>query len=125
LICKERVAVKPKDMKGFKEDIRELVYGRDLEKTKDCLPPCNSTSIHIKRTLYNANVIQYAGLNLHIKDQVEVLKDVHSYDFFNLVVDLGSALGLWLGLSAMSIFDLIVLFVQTLKTKFTLNNKKH
>ena len=34
--------------------------------------------------------------------------DVLAYDEFSLIVDLGSALGLWLGLSALSIFDIIL-----------------
>ena len=33
-----------------------------------------------------------------------VITDTYAYDMFSLVVDLGSALGLWLGLSAVDIF---------------------
>ena len=45
-----------------------------------------------------------------------MLKDVVSYDEFSLVVDLGSALGLWLGISAVTMFDSISLNFLKLKT---------
>ena len=43
---------------------------------------------------------------------------------FNLVVDLGSALGLWLGLSALSIFDLVVDSYKTAKHVISMVSKK-
>ena len=46
------------------------------------------------------------------------MKDVYSYDLFDLVVDLGSALGLWLGLSALSIFDYTLSFITLAINKY-------
>ena len=50
--------------------------------------------------------------------KVTVYEESFSYDVINLVVDLGSALGLWLGLSALSILDYILTFWNTFKKKF-------
>ena len=54
----------------------------------------------------------------NILEEVTVHTDTPAYDMFNLVVDLGSALGLWLGLSAVSIFDSLVDFI-----RFTSNSQ--
>ena len=48
-------------------------------------------------------------------DEVTVTTDVVAYNGFNLVVDLGSALGLWLGVSALSMYDLATEII--IKTK--------
>ena len=75
-------------------------------------------SIQIKRKYYHTNVINNAHLNIRVDEEVAVLTDVYSYDLFNLVVDLGSALGLWLGLSALSFFDYTVMYLSLAKSKF-------
>ncbi len=38
-------------------------------------------------------------------NKVTVYTDVYGYDALSLIVDLGSAMGLWLGLCALSILD--------------------
>ena len=71
--------------------------------------------------LRRQNLVNYIGeanLILHPQHEVKVFKDIYSYDAVNLVVDLGSALGLWLGLSALGIFDLIILFIGFAKSKY-------
>ena len=45
-------------------------------------------------------------------NEVPIHTYVYDYDIFNLIVDLGSSLGLWLGLSALSIYDGIIVFAQ-------------
>ena len=59
-----------------------------------------------------SNGLRHATAKLESQNNIVILKDVYSYDLFNLVVDLGSALGLWLGLSALSIFDNILEFLR-------------
>ena len=57
----------------------------------------------------NINYIFFAVMN-----EVTVTTDVVAYNGFNLVVDLGSALGLWLGVSALSMYDLATdIFIKT------------
>ena len=51
-------------------------------------------------------------------NEVTVITDAYAYDVFSLVVDLGSALGLWLGLSALSIFDYILSFYESIRYKY-------
>ena len=49
------------------------------------------------------------GAEFEINAEILVTTGVYAYDVFALVVDLGSALGLWLSLSALIIFDYILL----------------
>ena len=85
-----------------------LVTGQEPEEIKSCLPPCQAMSISIERTLYLTKIINYGFINLQTNEVVAYIKDVYSYDIFDLLVDLGSSLGLWLGLSAVSVFDCIL-----------------
>ena len=113
-------------IKGMKEDLLKKIYyflwdligGDDPEEIKNCLPPCLTMIINKKKTYYLENNLDLAFLHLNTNEKVTVLKDVYSYDLFDLVVDLGSALGLWLGLSALGIFDFIIMFFGYAKTKF-------
>ena len=50
--------------------------------------------------------------------RVKITERVHSYDAFKFIIDVGSSLGLWLGLSVLSIYDLFALAVDFIK-----NNK--
>ena len=54
-------------------------------------------------------------INIKMMNEVVVHTDTFAYDVFSLVVDLGSALGLWLGLSAISIFDYMLEMYEALK----------
>ena len=42
---------------------------------------------------------------------------LNAYDFFDLVVEAGSSLGLWIGLSALGVFDLLVKVGNVVKNK--------
>ena len=50
-------------------------------------------------------------------ETVAVYTDVYAYDVFSLVVELGSALGLWLGFSALSMFDSITSIISMVNLK--------
>ena len=51
----------------------------------------------------------------HLSNKVEVFTDVYSYDIFSLIVDLGSSLGLWMGLSALGVYDFVVVYFDKIK----------
>ena len=72
----------------------------------------------LNKTSHITNRIDSAAFKMKIKDGIIVNTDVNAYDKFSLVVDLGSSLGLWLGLSALSIFDTLVEFYMAAKRKY-------
>ena len=101
------------DPKAWQE-ISRVTEGFELKSTAACLPPCKTMTFKFNE-LANLIYHKYAFFNLVIKQKVNVMTDVYAYDAFNLIVDLGSALGLWLGFSALSFFDVFLQF-----TNFTL-----
>ena len=85
-----------------------LIINQDMDCMKDCLPPCITMNIKPRLKTYRGNFKHRAQLELVWDDQVTINKAVHSIEFFDLIVELGSALGLWLGLSAVSLLDYVV-----------------
>ena len=70
-----------------------------------CLPPCTTYKVKIIETDNYSNAYEQARLSYFFEDYIDVYTEMYSYDIFSLVVDLGSALGLWLGVSAICILD--------------------
>ncbi len=55
-----------------------------------------------------SNNLNESFIEVILKNEVMVHTDVYSYDGFSIIVEFGSALGLWLGLSALYIFNSIL-----------------
>ena len=51
-------------------------------------------------------------IGLYFKNKVEVERIVLVYGFDALLVEIGSCLGLWLGLSVVGVFDILVIALQ-------------
>lgn len=56
----------------------------------------------------------------HFIDQKDWFRAAYSFDIFELTVELGSALGLWLGLSAVNCMDFLILYVPQFKNRMAL-----
>ena len=77
---------------------------RDLNKAqKTCQKPCLKTYIFTEKTSEEMADMTHYFVVLRFKSDVVFNKKVVAYDLFNFVVDVGSSLGLWLGLSILSI----------------------
>ena len=44
-------------------------------------------------------------IGISFEQKVEVEEEMNNYNLFNLIVEVGSSLGLWIGLSAIGVFD--------------------
>ena len=82
------------------------------EPEKKCKLPCikMANKVYLKaenkpKLNENHNV---AYLIINFKDTVKIEQKVVVYTFFNFIIDVGSSLGLWLGLSALGITDLAI-----------------
>ena len=58
-----------------------------------CPKPCMKMDIKIMKTGGGSNMKDNSILILYNNDEITWYKEVLAYDFFNLLVDLGSALG--------------------------------
>ena len=87
------------------QDIWELTGGKEIEYLKVCLPPCMSMEVIILKTEHLRNFPDYSVSSFKFKRDVLVYTDIFAYDEFSLIVDFGSAMGLWLGLSALNFLD--------------------
>ena len=101
----------------IKDEYFNLLHGLEVKFFKSCLPPCLTMKLKSSLRGRFSNNLNEAFIEIIINDEINVNKDVYAYDMFSLIVDLGSALGLWLGLSALSIFDFLLDFYQDTKGK--------
>ena len=117
-VCEQDKDVKVSDMKSITNiypEILKLIEGLDLDMFNECLPPCHTMKVEMREMKHTSGYIE-GFVKYSVEDEVTVFTDVYAYDIFDLVVDLGSAIGLWLGLCALSIFDsLMTLFLRFCK----------
>ena len=92
-------------MKEF-EKFWERVTISSSAPTKACLMPCVELQAHSTLTRSKPDFVGY-DIYLEFKKTVKVTKYQKAYGLFDLVVEVGSSLGLWIGLSALGVFDLL------------------
>jgi hypothetical protein len=54
--------------------------------------------------------------HISFQKKVSVTEKIPDYDFFKFVIDIGSSLGLWLGLSILGLWDLLINTIQWIKS---------
>ena len=90
--------------------MKTLIYnnliGQDFS-LEACKVPCHQMKI-TSRLLKELASSARPNLFLNFDRRVEKHYSVQNYDAFDFIVEVGSALGLWLGLCVASIFDLIL-----------------
>lgn len=79
------------------QDINDLTDAIEIDVMKKCMQPCYMTESKPIEQSYMGNYIGKAVLRIMNTETVAVYKAVYSFDNFTLAVELGSALGLWLG----------------------------
>ena len=82
-------------------------------ESKMCLKPCKQIFVRIKASKDSTiNVSGYVHkINLFFDRSVQMENIVPAYDWTSLLVEMGSSLGLWLGLSVTGLFDILVLIL--------------
>ena len=61
---------------------------------------------------------------IFIEPEVGWVTEAYNYDLFCLLVEVGSCLGLWLGLSIIGIFDVLTEIIDKMKTYLNQNITK-
>ena len=83
--------------------------GKVLLESK-CKVPCRMMTFHVKQTKMKTSLYPTHWLELNFEDTVEMLEEQSNYTGFDLIVEIGSSLGLWVGISVIGIFDLFTEF---------------
>ena len=86
--------------------VNDARRGIQYESTR-CPLPCNLLTAKNSYLLSGKSNRNFVFL--HLQDYVKVERIVLDYGFTDLLVEIGSCLGLWLGLSVVGIFDVLVL----------------
>ena len=87
-------------------------WGNFLYKSDECRPPCSYLTAHSTKSLFGSTGKGKNHIELYILEQVEVEKILLAYDSGDLLVEIGSCLGLWLGLSVVGIYDIAAILTQ-------------
>ena len=106
--CNNNMILDLPTLTNITDEFVTFMNGQDMSFFKLCLPPCTKMSVNMRKTAYYSNKPDNSKVEIIAKNEVELLTDINAYDVFSLIVDLGSAMGLWLGLSALSIFDIVM-----------------
>ena len=73
-----------------------------------CKNPCIKMTNKVSLKMDASKGISKARLQFRFRKTVRVEKKLVVYTWFNFIIDVGSSLGLWLGLSALSIIELAI-----------------
>ena len=83
---------------------------------KKCKNPCKKMTNTLSVISESVEYELYTNIEFRFKKTVRVEKKVIVYTWFNFIIDVGSSLGLWLGLSALGILDLAIEAFMVAKT---------
>ena len=81
-----------------------------------CLRPCRELKLYSK-LLSQEKMNMIGQVYLTFDKTVTVIRYVEAYGLFELVVEVGSSLGLWIGLSSLGVFDLLLQAGAVIKEK--------
>ena len=95
--------------------LRDIIYysatALNLPSTS-CKVPCDKLSVTSKYLSTTETINGINSFNLHFDPTIRVSESISQYNGFDLTVEVGSALGLWLGLSAIGLFDYMIEIIQ-------------
>ena len=108
-ICTGRVQITEDTQKklfGLIDLVTGKIKGKKItEQFPKCKKPCMEVRAHSK--LRCSETMIFPKTILSFQRRVKVTRYLRDYGLFDLVVEVGSSLGLWVGLSALGIFDLL------------------
>ena len=107
-------------LKAFKHtymlEIEKLGLLINTKFEKDCKNSCKETTYVVNKMGAKKDFLSRAYIFFNQK--VVVTEKVANYDMFKYIIDVGSSLGLWLGLSVLGLHDLVVWAVQFVNNSF-------
>lgn len=90
----------------------------ETQAEKNCKKPCKQQRIKVTLRSQTTRPSNVSVLSLTFDQTVKIFKEMPNYGWFNFLVDMGSSLGTWAGLSAISLIDFGLYPVRTLKDMY-------
>ena len=85
---------------------RRITMSSMIDHSTACLKPC--FEVNIKSIFLKAKETKRKMVLLNFKKVVKVTRHIKVYGLIDLMVEIGSCRGLWIGLSALGVFDLVL-----------------
>ena len=104
--CKGRIQLNFSLFQDSVAEFWEIARVSGHAHTTSCLKPC--VELQAYATLTSKEEGEDFGVLLNFERKVKVTKYQKAYGLFDLVVEVGSSLGLWIGLSAIGVLDLLL-----------------
>ena len=96
----------------------------DIAFESECNLPCDQMLFNVQKIGYEIADFEENWISIMFDEEVDILEEKSNYTGFDLIVDAGSSLGLWIGLSALGVFDFLydigskgIKLIQNLKKK--------
>ena len=87
------------------QKLAKKMYRREPLNDFDCKSSCVKMKVSARKMYHKKNYLERGKITLTFDEKVIVQQLTPNYKFFDLITELGSALGLWLGLSVLSLLD--------------------
>ena len=96
----------------FQEKIVEVLfeYRKNFAEEK-CKRPCVVMTNHARLKGRGATKFGISGAYLEFSPKVSMKSKVKAYDTFQFIIDVGSSLGLWIGLSALGLMEFVLMYM--------------
>ena len=94
------------ESEGIIQKIMRYREFKSYPESQSCIKPCREIKA-ISTLKRSVKAKSLNSIDLNFKKTVKVTRYLKAYGVFELVVDVGSSLGLWIGLSVLGVFDLI------------------
>ena len=88
---------------------------------------CKNSCRHYKYLVHEREIVvgkSYSGAIVKFTQKVVITQTSANYNLFQFLIDVGSSLGLWLGLSVLGFHDLVVRTLQFVKNSVSFKKFK-
>ena len=89
---------------------------KNLEEEHICKKFCVFTSTEPRLYIEEFSNRKKTRAQIFFQKEVSVTEKIPNYDFFKFIIDTGSSLGLWLGLSILGLWDLLTDSIQLIRS---------
>ena len=107
-----------KKIPDFEYEYIDLIYGlKKTEIEKKCRKYCSSTTVTVQEGEKFEQEQDQQEIQITFNDRVKVTETVFNYSPFQFIIDVGSSVGLWLGLSVLGLYDLWILILEYIQSR--------